>query len=384
MDEADAQATDQPTEPAAEPAPDAQEEAATAEAADDGAQDTGAADSDAAGAVDGEPATTEPATTEPATTGAAQDAEAGPDADTDADTDTGADAAAETEAEDGSADDASAEEGAAEAGDDAALGENGEAVADSQAGEGGEALDGADADGVEAGLDAAADAAPETVNALEPILNLVEAGGPIIVLLAALSVISLALVVVKLVQFRILRVAHRGFVTGVADQLHRGETRAALEAVQARRGVVARVMEAAIRGQLLTNDEERVREEVTRVAQMKMDGMERGLPLLSLIATISPLLGLLGTVLGMIDAFQQLQDAGDRVDPAILSGGIWEALLTTAAGLSVAIPAAAFYTWLQRSVDVCAQYMEDAATQVFTAPLYRESATAEAERADAA
>ena len=131
-------------------------------------------------------------------------------------------------------------------------------------------------------------------------------------------------------------------------------------------------METAIRGRIRGGDMNQVREEVERVARSKLDGLERGLPLLSLIATVSPLLGLLGTVLGMIEAFQQLENAGDRVDPAILSGGIWEALLTTAAGLSVAIPAAAFFTWLQRSVDVAGQYMEDAATRIFTAELYEE------------
>jgi biopolymer transport protein ExbB len=60
---------------------------------------------------------------------------------------------------------------------------------------------------------------------------------------------------------------------------------------------------------------------------------------LELISTIAPLLGLLGTVLGMIAAFQALQESGSRADPAILAGGIWEALLTTAAGMAVAIPA---------------------------------------------
>ena len=69
-----------------------------------------------------------------------------------------------------------------------------------------------------------------------------------------------------------------------------------------------------------------------------------------------------------------MEGAGDRVDPAILSGGIWEALLTTAAGLSVAIPAAAVFTWLQRTVDVTAQRMEDAATRVFTVELFSRSA----------
>lgn len=204
----------------------------------------------------------------------------------------------------------------------------------------------------------------------QPIVDLVDAGGPIIVLLGVLSVLSLAIIGVKLVQFFLVRPGDYRFVERVSDMLAQGKTDKALDFVSRRRGVVARVMETALRGRKLGASDEQLREEVERVARVKLDGLESGLPFLSLIATISPLLGLLGTVLGMIEAFQQLENAGDRVDPAILSGGIWEALLTTAAGLSVAIPAAAFYTWLQRTVDVSGQHMEDAATRVFTADIY--------------
>ena len=205
---------------------------------------------------------------------------------------------------------------------------------------------------------------------LQPIADVVEAGGPIIIILALLSVLSLAIVGVKLIQFFFVRPGDYRFVERAADILAGGKLEEALEFVSGRRGVVARVMETALRGRVLGVPNAKLREEVERVARFKLDGLESGLPFLSLIATISPLLGLLGTVLGMIEAFQQLENAGDRVDPAILSGGIWEALLTTAAGLSVAIPAAAFYTWLQRTVDVSGQHMEDAATRVFTADIY--------------
>ncbi|MGF1454032.1 MAG: MotA/TolQ/ExbB proton channel family protein [Alphaproteobacteria bacterium] len=228
----------------------------------------------------------------------------------------------------------------------------------------------------EAGSDETAEGEDEDGSAtdygrFQSIMSLVEAGGPIIVILAVLSFISLAIILAKLVQFAVLRVNKRSFIKPTVDLVCAGKLQEAIDSVAATPGVVARVMEAALKGKTLGPAAEDIaREEVTRVAQAKLDGLESGLTFLRLIATISPLLGLLGTVLGMIEAFQQLQSAGDRVDPAILSGGIWEALLTTAAGLSVAIPAAAFYTALQRTVDVTAQAMEDAATQCFTAPLY--------------
>jgi biopolymer transport protein ExbB len=68
----------------------------------------------------------------------------------------------------------------------------------------------------------------------------------------------------------------------------------------------------------------------------------------------------------MIQAFQRLEMAGSQVDPAILSGGIWQALLTTAAGLIVAIPVVLAHAWLERKVERCGHGMEDAVTQLFT------------------
>lgn len=79
--------------------------------------------------------------------------------------------------------------------------------------------------------------------------------------------------------------------------------------------------------------------------------LRNGMRVLELIAGGAPLLGLLGTVLGMIAAFQQLETAGSQVDPALLSGGIWQALLTTAAGIIVALPALAAWHFLDRKLE---------------------------------
>ena len=256
---------------------------------------------------------------------------------------------------------------------DEADGQEGDGAVDEGAGAEGETA-GGEADGTEGEAvsnEAEPDlAAPPAPSRFQPITDLIEAGGAVIVILAGLSVVGLMLIVVKLVQFAVLRVGDHRFVDNIWAELRDGHPDEALDIVSKRKGVVARVMETALHAKSIDGDSEAARQEVERVAKAKLDGLERGLPLLSLIATVSPLLGLLGTVLGMIEAFQQMETAGDSVDPAILSGGIWEALLTTAAGLSVAIPAAAFYTWLQRSVDVAGQHMEDAAVRVFTAKLY--------------
>ena len=85
-----------------------------------------------------------------------------------------------------------------------------------------------------------------------------------------------------------------------------------------------------------------------------------------MIANLSPLLGLLGTVLGMIKAFSKLESAGTKVDPTILAGGIWDALLTTAFGLSVAIPALAAFYLLEGKVENSRSLMKDSATRVIS------------------
>lgn len=230
--------------------------------------------------------------------------------------------------------------------------------------------------GIALGCGGALAAAPGAISAegaaaVSPLERFFEAGGPIIIILAILAVLALGVAIVKFVQFFRIGVGKSGFVPGVVQQLRDDHWREGLTSLEKRPNPVAQVMAAAVRGRADPHMADNVvREEVTRVAQAQLDAMERGLALLSLIATISPLLGLLGTVLGMIEAFQQMETVGDRIEPALLAGGIWEALLTTAAGLSVAIPAAVLFTWLQRSVDVEAQRMEDAATQVFTVSLY--------------
>ncbi|MEP1599390.1 MAG: MotA/TolQ/ExbB proton channel family protein, partial [Hyphomonas sp.] len=78
-----------------------------------------------------------------------------------------------------------------------------------------------------------------------------------------------------------------------------------------------------------------------------------------------------GTVLGMIQAFRAMETAGRNVDPSILSGGIWAALLTTAAGLIVAIPVVAIASWFDRSILKIAHTTEDAVTRIFTPDLTR-------------
>nr|WP_236786740.1 MotA/TolQ/ExbB proton channel family protein [Allochromatium tepidum] len=193
-------------------------------------------------------------------------------------------------------------------------------------------------------------------------------GGPVLLVLGLLSVLALAIVLLKLWQF--LRLGALGPVQDALSLWRRHEDEAALALLHRQRSPVARVVAVAIAGLERPDvDQTLLREELVRLASVELERLRGYLRALEIIGTLSPLLGLLGTVLGMIEAFRRLESAGTQVDPAILSGGIWQALLTTAVGLSVAIPAVLAHTWLERRVERCGHRMEDAVTQVFTRDL---------------
>ncbi len=195
-------------------------------------------------------------------------------------------------------------------------------------------------------------------------------GGPAIWAIAAVSVAALALIL-----WKVWRLARMGAWTGgrrareAVMLWQRGDQAAALQRLQGRHSCRAALIRAAIEARRdPTLDDAGARAETERVARRLLAEAQGGLRPLELIATIAPLMGLLGTVLGMIAAFQALQEAGSRADPALLAGGIWEALLTTAAGMAVAIPASMALSWFESVADRLRLQMEDAATRIFLRP----------------
>ncbi len=91
-------------------------------------------------------------------------------------------------------------------------------------------------------------------------------------------------------------------------------------------------------------------DQIQILLEKETEKMQRFMPTLEVIAQVSPLIGLLGTVIGMIDSFNELELGGSLVDPSILAGGIWTALLTTAMGLIVAIPALVSHYFFDRKI----------------------------------
>ncbi len=107
-------------------------------------------------------------------------------------------------------------------------------------------------------------------------------------------------------------------------------------------------------------------QELSIIGSRQIRGLEKGLGLLALISVIAPLLGLTGTVTGMIQAFQIIAAHESQVNPRMLAGGIWEALITTAAGLFVAIPTHVAYHLLGERLDEIALTMKEIATRLYS------------------
>lgn len=222
------------------------------------------------------------------------------------------------------------------------------------------------------------------------VLALLEAGGTVMWILAGLSVFALAIIFNKLWDFWRAGIWRRKEVNLALAEWQAGRDGAALPPLEHAQDPVADVLRVALAGRMDAGVEDGVvREEVARRGAAWLESLRGGLRPLELIGTLAPLLGLLGTVIGMIDAFRELESAGSQVDPSVLSGGIWVALLTTAAGLSVAIPAVAAHTFLERQLERLHHRMQDAATRVFSRAVGRITAPEGAddaprqERADA-
>ena len=206
-------------------------------------------------------------------------------------------------------------------------------------------------------------------SSFEQALDILQAGGPVVMILIAMSILATAVILLKLWQFSRTNVG-RSCNGRKALHLHKeGKTQKALAAAKRARSPVGEVLARAIRGLEHGVPEVKIREELLRYGGEVLENLRGGFRILEVIASLAPLLGLFGTVLGMIEAFRQLEAAGNQVNPAILSGGIWQALLTTAVGLAVAIPVVAVLNWLERRVDGLSHEMDNLVTQVFTEDL---------------
>jgi biopolymer transport protein ExbB len=214
-------------------------------------------------------------------------------------------------------------------------------------------------------------AEPASTIDVSSLVDLLAAGGPVTAILLVISVVALTVMLAKLWQFASAGVGRRHGLSQALDLWVRGNDDAALERVARASGPAARVTAHAMGALAAGFPEDRVREDTERLALGELLALRSNLSVIEITVQIAPLLGLFGTVLGMIASFQALQGAGAQADPAVLAGGIWVALLTTAVGLAIAIPAALALAWFQGRIERERSLIEDAATSVFTRRLKR-------------
>lgn len=179
------------------------------------------------------------------------------------------------------------------------------------------------------------------------------------------SILAFGVVIERMYHLSRARINADKFMEDITAVLKRNKVIEAIEMCNAMPGPIAHIIKAGI----LKHDRSRpeIKEAIEEAAQLEIPRLEKHLPILATIAHIAPLLGLLGTVTGMIKSFQIIQAkaiAMTPVNPGDLAGGIWEALLATLAGLCVAVPTYIAYNYLVSQVDNFVYEMERSSTDL--------------------
>jgi biopolymer transport protein ExbB len=182
-------------------------------------------------------------------------------------------------------------------------------------------------------------------------------GGVLVGPILFCSVLALAIFLERVIRFAKLRIRGFGLVQRVAQYIRDGEDQKALEAAKGSKSPMGRILAHAV--EVLDQDRETLETVVVHSTDTEVREFSRYLQVLATIGSIAPLLGLLGTVLGMIKAFMVIQQMGGKVNAAVLAGGIWEAMLTTALGLAVALPTMVAHSYLVARVDKYEAQLQD-------------------------
>jgi len=195
--------------------------------------------------------------------------------------------------------------------------------------------------------------------------QLFQAGGAMMWPIALCSVFALAVMIERFNYLRRVSIDTQALIENILEKMKRHEIKDALKFCDEATNPIANILKAG----MLKYDRprEQVREAMEDASLYEIPKLEKNLKLLGTIAHISPLLGLLGTLIGMLRCFQVIQAKSasmHSVLPADLAGGLWEALLTAIAGLVVAIPAYLAYNYLVSRVDAFILEMEKASTEL--------------------
>ena len=195
----------------------------------------------------------------------------------------------------------------------------------------------------------------------ESLFSLFTMGGPLMWVLLALSILAIYLIGRK---WWIIKQASRidhNFMNDIRDYMNQGKTKSALTLCSKYDNPVARMTETGIRR--LGRPMNDIRAAIENTGNIEVARLEKGLPLLATIAGGAPMIGFLGTVLGMVKAFFNMSKAGNNIDITLLSDGIYTAMLTTVGGLIVGIIAYFGYNWLTSKISDLVYEMESSTTQ---------------------
>ena len=198
-------------------------------------------------------------------------------------------------------------------------------------------------------------------------LSFLAKGGLLVIPIIFCSLLSLALICERFYRFRKVRLKDPKFFERIKEMIKHDRHEEALQQCLSTESpignILAKGIEKSHHNKLQPSLSE-LEKALSHAGQQEIRELDRYLPTLATIANISPLLGLFGTVNGMIKAFMAIQQLGGRVNASVLAGGIWEALLTTALGLGVAIPTVIAYNYFVGRVEDFAHEMQDSSVQL--------------------
>jgi biopolymer transport protein ExbB len=192
--------------------------------------------------------------------------------------------------------------------------------------------------------------------------SLIEKGGPMLWVILIASASAIVVFIERVLYCHRAQINSIEFLNGVKTVLKRDNVIEALSICDATPGPVARLVKTAILNR--DHGRERVRESLEEAGLAEVPKLESKLSLLATIAQLAPMMGLLGSVLGFMSIFQQMQTAGLSANVGDMSKGVWEALICTAAGLAVSIPCHAGYNYLVSRVNDIVLDMEKSATEI--------------------
>jgi biopolymer transport protein ExbB len=200
---------------------------------------------------------------------------------------------------------------------------------------------------------------------LEDFFEFLAKGGVLVIPILLCSVLALAIFLERMIRFSRVKIKDYAFVEKISQHIKHGEDQQAYDLACSTDAPVCRIVANAM--EVKDQDRETLETVIAHAKDEEIRGLSRYLQALATIGNIAPLLGLLGTVMGMIKAFMVIQQMGGKVNAAVLAGGIWEAMMTTALGLAVALPTIVAHSYLVSRVDKFEAQLHDGAVSFIKA-----------------